>query len=89
MVSTAVANLALYRDPVVARNIGRSDFRLADLMHHDKTARPQKDATGKVAAPDDMLVFCAGRPPIYGRQILHFLDPVCSRRASSAAMARQ
>ena len=32
VVSTAVANLALYRDPVVARNIGRSDFRLADLM---------------------------------------------------------
>jgi len=36
VVSTAVANLALYRDPVVARNIGRSDFRLDDLMHHEK-----------------------------------------------------
>lgn len=37
---------------------------------------PQKDAAGSVAAPGDMLLFCAGRPPIYGRQILYFLDPV-------------
>lgn len=33
VVSTATANLGLYRDPVIARNIGTSDFRIADLMN--------------------------------------------------------
>ena len=36
VVSTATANLALYRDPVVAWNIGTSDFRISDLMNQDK-----------------------------------------------------
>ena len=35
VVSTATANLGLYRDPVVAWNIGASDFRIADLMNQD------------------------------------------------------
>lgn len=35
VVSTAVSFLTLYRDPVVARNTSRSDFRIEDLMHHD------------------------------------------------------
>lgn len=33
--STAVANLALYRDPVVAWNTSACDFRITDLMNHD------------------------------------------------------
>jgi type IV secretion system protein VirD4 len=54
------------------------------LLTEDECMRlpgPQKDATGKVVAPGDMLIFCAGRPPIYGRQLLYFLDPVFLRRA--------
>lgn len=35
VVSTALVNLALYRDPVVALNTSRCDFRIRDLMHHD------------------------------------------------------
>jgi type IV secretion system protein VirD4 len=35
VLSTAKGYLSLYRDPTVARNISRSDFRIADLMHHD------------------------------------------------------
>lgn len=27
--------MALYRDPVVARNVSKSEFKIADLMHHD------------------------------------------------------
>lgn len=42
---------------------------------------PQKDVGGKVTAPGDMLIFTAGQPPIYGRQILYFLDPAFSARA--------
>jgi type IV secretion system protein VirD4 len=35
VLSTAKTHLALYRDPVVARNFGTSNFRLRDLMNHD------------------------------------------------------
>ena len=46
---------------------------------------PSKDAEGKVTAPGDMLIFVAGQSPIYGRQILYFLDPTFSARAKSPA----
>lgn len=35
VLSTAKSYLSLYRDPVVARNVSRSDFRIKDLMNHD------------------------------------------------------
>ncbi len=35
VVNTVTANLALYKDPVVAMNTSRSDFQLDDLMNHD------------------------------------------------------
>ena len=35
VLSTAKSYLSLFRDPVVARNVSRSDFSIADLMHHD------------------------------------------------------
>ncbi|MDB5533414.1 MAG: traG [Hyphomicrobiales bacterium] len=35
VLSTAKSYLALYRDPVVARNVSRSQFRISDLMNHD------------------------------------------------------
>lgn len=34
VLSTAKSFLALYRDPVVARNVATSEFRVADLMNH-------------------------------------------------------
>ncbi|MET1116961.1 MAG: type IV secretory system conjugative DNA transfer family protein [Comamonas sp.] len=34
VLSTAKSYLALYRDPVVARNVSQSQFRIKDLMHH-------------------------------------------------------
>ncbi|NMV39931.1 type IV secretory system conjugative DNA transfer family protein [Ralstonia insidiosa] len=36
VLSTAETKLALYQDPVIARNTKRSDFRIADLMNHEK-----------------------------------------------------
>jgi type IV secretion system protein VirD4 len=36
VVSTAVSNLALYRDPVVAKATAHSDFSIHDLMFHEK-----------------------------------------------------
>lgn len=35
VLSTAKSYLALYRDPVVARAVGKSSFRIRDLMNHD------------------------------------------------------
>ena len=35
VLSTAKSYLALYRDPIVARNVTKSEFRIRDLMHHD------------------------------------------------------
>ena len=35
VLSTAKSYLALYRDPIVARNVAKSEFRIRDLMHHD------------------------------------------------------
>ena len=35
VLSTAKSYLNLYRDPVVARNVSRSDFHIKDLMHLD------------------------------------------------------
>ena len=36
VVSTALTNLALYRDPVVALNTAACDFLIHDLMNHDR-----------------------------------------------------
>ena len=46
---------------------------------------PKKNAQGKVLQPGDMLVFTAGQPPIYGRQILYFNDPIFFARAKIPA----
>jgi type IV secretion system protein VirD4 len=35
VLSTAKSYLSLYRDPTVARNVSRSDFCIAALMHHE------------------------------------------------------
>jgi len=35
-VSTAKSYLSLYRDPVIAQNTSRSEFRIADLMHAEE-----------------------------------------------------
>jgi type IV secretion system protein VirD4 len=36
VLSSAKSYLALYRDPIVARNVGSSSFRIRDLMNHDR-----------------------------------------------------
>jgi type IV secretion system protein VirD4 len=35
VLSTALSYLTIYRDPVVADNVSRSDFRIGDLMHSE------------------------------------------------------
>jgi type IV secretion system protein VirD4 len=45
----------------------------------------KKDARGNVTEPGDMLIFMAGQTPIYGKQILYFMDPTFSARAKVPA----
>lgn len=42
---------------------------------------PEKDATGKILVPGDMLIFIAGYAAVYGKQMLYFLDSEFLRRA--------
>ena len=46
---------------------------------------PVKNAEGKITKAGHMLIFTAGQAPIYGRQILYFLDPTFSQRAKMPA----
>jgi type IV secretion system protein VirD4 len=45
----------------------------------------RKDNAGNVVEPGDMLIFMAGQTPIYGKQILYFMDPTFSARAKVPA----
>ncbi|MBQ3646258.1 MAG: type IV secretory system conjugative DNA transfer family protein, partial [Synergistaceae bacterium] len=42
---------------------------------------PVKDVDQNITEPGDMLVFAAGFPPVYGKQILYFLDKTFSERS--------
>jgi type IV secretion system protein VirD4 len=42
---------------------------------------PEKDSTGKILVPGDMLIFVAGYAGIYGKQMLFFKDEELSRRS--------
>ena len=43
--------------------------------------KPRKDDSGQIVESGEMVVFVAGERPIFGTQILYFLDPVFGRRA--------
>jgi type IV secretion system protein VirD4 len=45
----------------------------------------RKDSKGNVIEPGDMLIFMAGQTPIYGKQILYFMDPTFAARARTPA----
>lgn len=46
---------------------------------------PDKNAKGEIVKAGDMVIYVAGYPAIYGRQILYFKDPVFSERAAIPA----
>jgi type IV secretion system protein VirD4 len=54
------------------------------LMTPDECSRlpgAKKDWRGNIKKAGDMLIFVAGFPPIYGKQILYFKDPTFMSRA--------
>ena len=57
------------------------------LLTPDEVLRlpgPTKTPNGDISLPGDMLIFCAGKRPIYGKQILFFLDPIFLQRSQIA-----
>lgn len=48
VLSTAMSYLALYRDPLVAKNVSRSDFQLSDLMNHAVVTEHVDAVTGEI-----------------------------------------
>jgi type IV secretion system protein VirD4 len=61
------------------------------LMTPDEIMRlpgPRKDASGDILEAGEMLIFVAGQPPIRGRQILYFMDPVFSERSKTPPPAK-
>jgi type IV secretion system protein VirD4 len=44
--------------------------------------KPRKDDSGQIVESGEMVVFMAGERPIFGTQILYFVDPVFTRRAT-------
>jgi type IV secretion system protein VirD4 len=43
--------------------------------------KPRTDDSGQIVESGEMVVFTAGERPIFGTQILYFLDPIFGRRA--------
>lgn len=69
-------------------HLGRASVSVAEtgraLLTPDECMRlpgAKKDANMQIIEAGDMLVFPAGFPPVYGKQILYFLDPVFSERS--------
>jgi type IV secretion system protein VirD4 len=74
--------------PVMGHMNASVDYVERPLMTPDEVLRlkpPQKQAVGdteKIVAPGQMLIFVSGTYPILGTQMLYFLDPVMTARAS-------
>ena len=47
-----------------------------------------KNADMMITEPGDMVVFAAGFPSVYGKQILYFLDNIFSERSGIDASER-
>jgi type IV secretion system protein VirD4 len=45
----------------------------------------RKDDSGQIVESGEMVIFMAGERPIFGTQILYFLDPIFGRRATIEA----
>src|SRR5260221_14458081 len=60
VLSSTLSYLTIYRDPVVANNVSRSDFRIGDLMHSEEpvTPAPRDPVPNSVRSPTlDKLSF--------------------------------
>ena len=68
-------------------NVSISEAKRALLTPDECMRLPgaEKDRQGNITKAGDMLIFCAGFAPIYGTQILFFLDPEFLKRSKIPA----
>lgn len=62
-------------------NISETARPLLTVDECQRLPGPKKNSTGDIIEAGDMLIFPSGFSPIYGRQILYFIDPEFSRRS--------
>jgi type IV secretory pathway TraG/TraD family ATPase VirD4 len=70
VLSTTLSYLTIYRDPVVANNVSRSDFHIRDLMHSENPV-----TLYIVTEPVDKTTASAAR----ARPSQHDCSPFCDR----------
>jgi hypothetical protein len=88
-IERATVNYSGDRTAAVMKHANTSiQYEERPLITPDEVMRltpPRKKGFGsnqKIVAPGDMLIFMSGTRPIYGRQMLYFMDPVLSERAA-------
>lgn len=63
---------------------GGIQYQARDLLTPDEISRlkgPEKNSSGDITQPGDMIVLASGHAPILGTQILYFRDSVFSKRS--------
>lgn len=77
------------RSAVLQKNVSRTMQEVQrNLLTADECMRMPgavKNEAGQVVEAGDMVVYVAGRPAIYGRQPLYFMDPVLDARSKCPA----
>src|SRR5262245_58876938 len=53
-----------------------------EVMRLRPPAKQGQGASERIVAPGDMLIFVSGHYPIYGKQVLYFVDPEFAKRAA-------
>jgi type IV secretion system protein VirD4 len=78
------------RGSLLKRNVSVSLQEISrPLLTVDECMRlrgAEKDAEGRILVPGDMLIFVAGHPAVYGKQMLYFLDKQLSKRSQIASL---
>jgi type IV secretion system protein VirD4 len=73
----------------ILQNVNRTYHTVSrPLFTPDECMRlkgPVKDKEGRILEPGDVLIFTAGNAPIYGKQILYFIDPIFAERSKILA----
>jgi type IV secretion system protein VirD4 len=80
-VSTTVSGK---RGENVSHSVNEKSRQLLTTDECMRLPAPLKDENGMIQKAGKMLIFAAGFPPIFGTQILWFLDPTFKQRHSSA-----
>jgi type IV secretion system protein VirD4 len=92
-VSRMIGNTTIVKEDVTEsgtrfgslRNVSRTYHEVSrPLLTPDEIMdlkKPRKDDSGQIVKSGEMVVFIAGERPIFGTQILYFIDPVFGRRA--------